>query len=870
MTRYSLAITTALAVVLAATASQAAQQPDPVDAADVWVEPAMIALGDTLSGTLADGDSRTGADGLMDRYVMDLEAGTRVELTLRSDAFDTYLIAGIVRPDGFEQIAQDDDGLGEGLNSRLRFTAAETGRYEIRARGFAAMGEGDYTLTTAARTDVMTGQPAGSIAYGGQARGTLSPDDTPVEWAEEFRYDAYRFQARAGDRLEAALRSDDFDTTLMLMSESRWGVVEQLAFDDDGLGEGTNSRLIFFAPEDGEYALWASSYGPEEAGAYSLTLTQLRPLPTPTPIAVGETLSGLLETADPVGDTGGPYDAFVLHAEAGQRLEIASDSTSFPTTLGIGQAVGIGGWEALAYGDNYAGDRTSSRILFSPSSSGDYIVRVIGVEAAMRGDYTVTVRDRGPLPPPPPPGSIRVGDSLTGWLQEGDGVNVDEKYFDEYDVHTQAGQRLSLTVRSDAFDTYLEVYRRQPDGTFAEVMSDDDSGGDLDSRGLLRAEGGDYRVRVTSFGMGEVGDYTLAIRDLGTVARPASLTWGRTVSGQIDDNDALSESETRYDSYRFRLNEGERAQFIARSEAFDTLLIAAREGPDGFEIVTYDDDGMGDGTTNSRMVITADQTGDYELWVMPLDPATSGAYTVTGRELGPSPEPRPIAPGETIEGSLQDGDGVAYEGMTYDGYRFEGQAGQRIRVDMNSTAFDTFLLVGVHGPGGLTAIAENDDSGAGTDSSVMLTLPSDARYEIWATSYAVGETGDYSLLLTDMGPEPEPGSLLIGSTIRGALSENDPMAVDGIYYDAYRFSAEAGRAVRITATSNAIDSYLQLGQMEGRVFNVLQEDDDGLSDLNSLITFTPETDGTYVVRVRSYGAGEVGDYVLTVEDATAE
>jgi len=270
------------------------------------------------------------------------------------------------------------------------------------------------------------------------------------------------------------------------------------------------------------------------------------------------------------------------------------------------------------------------------------------------------------------------------------------------------------------------------------------------------------------------------------------------------------------------------------------------------------------------MVITADQTGDYELWVMPLDPATSGAYTVTGRELGPSPEPRPIAPGEMIEGSLQDGDGVAYEGMTYDGYRFEGQAGQRIRVDMNSTAFDTFLLVGVHGPGGLTAIAENDDSGAGTDSSVMLTLPSDARYEIWASSYAVGETGAYSLLLTDMGPEPEPGSLLIGSTIRGALSESDPMAVDGIYYDAYRFSAEAGRAVRITATSNAIDSYLQLGQMEERVFNVLQEDDDGLSDLNSLITFTPEMDGTYVVRVRSYGAGEVGDYVLTVEDALAE
>ena len=126
------------------------------------------------------------------------------------------------------------------------------------------------------------------------------------------------------------------------------------------------------------------------------------------------------------------------------------------------------------------------------------------------------------------------------------------------------------------------------------------------------------------------------------------------------------------------------------------------------------------------------------------------------------------------------------------------------------------------------------------------------------------------MTLADLGPEPEPGSLLIGSTIRGSLSDTDPVGPDGAYYDAYRFTAAAGQTVRITATSNAIDSFLELGRMDGRSFTVEYEDDDGLSDLNSLITFTPETEDTYVVRVRSFGAGETGDYVLTVEDGPGE
>lgn|GEM_PF-136032 len=871
MTRSILAAGTALGVLMAAASAAAAGQPDGAAAAAAWVDPIYVHLGEAVTGTLAEGDSHTDEDGFLDRYVLDLEVGAQVEVVMRSAAFDTFLVAGFLGAEGFEQIALDDDGLGEGLNSRLRFRAAEAGRYEIRARGFAGLGAGEYALRFSERAPLDVVAPVGSIAVGGAVTGALSADDAAFDWAEDYRYDAYRFRAHQGEPLEAVVRSSEFDTTLMVMSESRWGVVEQLTFDDDGLGEGTDSRIRFYAPSDGDYELRVSSFGPGQTGAYRLALNPRAAWPEPVAITLGLPMSGEIGSGDAVSDDDRPFDAYALTAAAGQRFEILANSPAFPTSIEIGRLGGVNGWEPLAYGDNYLAGQTSSRLLFSPTEAGDYVVRIGGSEPAMRGEYSLVVNDRGPLPPTPPPGSISVGDSLAGTLAEGDGVTPEEKYFDEFDVRASAGQRLSVTVRSDVFDTYLEIYRRQDDGTYLIAVSDDDGGGDLDSRSGLTTDGGDYRIRVTSFAAGEAGYYSLAVRDLGPPAPPSPMALGQAVEGAITASDYLTETEGPYDSYGFTAAEGERIQFVARSEAFDTFLIVARRDGERFEFLHYDDDGMGDGTTNSRLTFIPEEAGDYELWVMPLDPATLGAYSLESRNLGPTPSSTPLAMGATVSGELREGDGLSAEGTTYDGYTFQGAAGQRILLNMYSAAFDTFLLLGMHGEDGLNAIGENDDfTPQETSSSITMTLPRDALYEVWATSHAVGETGRYSLTLTDLGPEPEPGSLLVGSTIRGTLGEQDPVGADGAYFDAFRFVAEAGQPIRITATSNAFDTYLQLGRMDGRVFTVDQEDDDGLSDLNSLISFTPETAGPYVVRVRSYASGETGAYVLTVEDAPTE
>jgi len=328
----------------------------------------------------------------------------------------------------------------------------------------------------------------------------------------------------------------------------------------------------------------------------------------------------------------------------------------------------------------------------------------------------------------------------------------------------------------------------------------------------------------------------------------------------------MTETEARYDPYVFRLAEGERAEFVARSEEFDTLLVIARRWDEGgHELLAYDDDGLGEGT-NSRLVFTAPETGEYELWVTPYDASGLGSFSLETSALGPTPPPVRMDFGQSIVGQLDASDSMTMEGPNYDAYAFTGTAGQRVRVEMRSGDFDTFLLLGMYGPDGLSAVAEDDDGlGEGTDSRVTYTLPQTGEYEFWATSYSAGESGAYEVRLIDLGPAPAPGSVVIGSTVRGELSADDPQDEYGSYFDAYRFTAEEGERIRITLTSNAFDPFLYLGRMNGGVFSGEWSDDDGLSGLNSLLEFTAPAAGEYVLRARSFGPGSTGEYVLTVE-----
>ncbi len=103
----------------------------------------------THNGTLEDSDPRVEQDNSpYDEYTFDAGEGWTITAEMRSDAFDTYL--WLIGPGG-NSLMQDDDGLGEGTNSRITYTAPERGTYTVRCNSYDGQGRGAYTVHITAR-----------------------------------------------------------------------------------------------------------------------------------------------------------------------------------------------------------------------------------------------------------------------------------------------------------------------------------------------------------------------------------------------------------------------------------------------------------------------------------------------------------------------------------------------------------------------------------------------------------------------------------------------------------------------------------------------------------------------------------------------
>jgi len=247
-----------------------------------------------------------------------------------------------------------------------------------------------------------------------------------------------------------------------------------------------------------------------------------------------------------------------------------------------------------------------------------------------------------------------------------------------------------------------------------------------------------------------------------------------------------------------------------------------------------------------------------------------------------------ITLGDTVNGTLSDTLRRAL-------YLFEGQADVEVTITLTSDDFDSYLLL-LDANGDV--LVEDDDSAGRLDSQIVFTLPDDAEYTIVATSLrefsSNGEffqEGDFTLALNgdgtstpnnnsgDATPTPtsptstpqsqqnqtqqstEPGTIGIGDTIEGTLTQDDPRL-------AYAFDGTANQEVTITLISEDFDSYLLLLDENG---SQVAEDDDSAGRLDSQIIYTLEADGTYTIiatslrEVRSEGSEFApGDFTLSL------
>lgn len=221
-------------------------------------------------------------------------------------------------------------------------------------------------------------------------------------------------------------------------------------------------------------------------------------------------------------------------------------------------------------------------------------------------------------------------------------------------------------------------------------------------------------------------------------------------------------------------------------------------------------------------------------------------------------------------------------------WEFSGNRGDHIQILMEGDAqLDSYL--GIIDQASEQVLAEDDDSGGGSNAYIEMTLPSSGSFIIVATRYnfdAGTSQGKYTLSLTGSGSTQnvsntsssaatEPMEIDAGVWYMGDIMLDQ--SVDGViennaYAQLYSLDLQAGTeiVVAMLAYNSPLDSYLLFATEEG---DVLAEDDDtgaqvnGAGQLDAFLDLTISQTGTYFVIATRSGAEmgtTTGEYMLII------
>lgn len=231
--------------------------------------------------------------------------------------------------------------------------------------------------------------------------------------------------------------------------------------------------------------------------------------------------------------------------------------------------------------------------------------------------------------------------------------------------------------------------------------------------------------------------------------------------------------------------------------------------------------------------------------------------------------PKPITLGQTLQGSIVAGTTKADDGTPYDLYVYRGTPGERVRVAMDSSAFDAYLAVGtVAAPACAGDCQTNDDGGTGTNAALTVAVPSGGVLQIRANTIGADDLGAYSLTVS---APPAPARvtlrpLALNRAATGTLDERSPTDDSDLPFDLWTVKGRAGQSLVIRLNAEELDPMVSFGQMSDGMFVAESTDDDSGPGSNARLNVTLGESGEGVVKASSYSADGGGSYTLTVGD----
>ncbi|MFL5385487.1 MAG: S1C family serine protease [Longimicrobiaceae bacterium] len=505
-------------------------------------------------------------------------------------------------------------------------------------------------------------------------------------------------------------------------------------------------------------------------------------------IAVGQTVTGRLTDSDFVLPDGSYADSYVYMGRAGERITATLRSSDFDAYLVVDDPRSAT-WQET---DDDGGGNLDSELTVTLPRDGPYLIVANSVAAQATGNYQITLRSAGRGPVGPGSGGaggrgtlsdlarmqlprITAGQSVSGRLTTEDFLRTDDNtYADGYLYSGRAGERLTVTMQSSAFSSWVVV--DDPNGPMRE--HDDGQAGEPAQVTVTLPHDGNYLIVANSVTRSS-GAYTLSIRSGrgggvddggprggrgGTLEELAQtqlprISQGQTVNGTLDQGDfLLSSDRTWADGYFYDGREGEQITVTLRSTAFDAWLVV--DDPNGPLRETNDD---GAGGRDARITVTLPHDGRYMIVANSLRRGATGVYSLSVQSARGSDRTRAgrgsagtledlgarelpwVQAGSTVNGRLTDEDFLRSDDDTYaDGFAYRARAGETITVTMRSTSLDSWIEV--YQPDG-SFREHDDDGGGGNNAELTVTFPTAGRYVIAANAVRPRSTGSYTLTI---------------------------------------------------------------------------------------------------------------------------
>ncbi len=325
--------------------------------------------------------------------------------------------------------------------------------------------------------------------------GNLATNDSTLDNGEYL--DLYELELIAGQEVNIALASNDFDTYLIVQSP------EEISYENDDAAETTaqySSNITIPVIVSGTYKVAVTSYEAASQGAYQLVISKQN-----------DVYDGLseeqLSAADAQFDSGEYYDVYEYNFSAGEHITLALSSSQFDPYLMV-----ISPSEQRQENDDYAGQSHISRLEFDVAEAGTWKVYVSSYEQGESGAYQLVIghgnaQTAGQAAPQA--NNTPAATVYNGSLQFGDSTLDTGEYADLYEINLAVGQQIVANLSSTGFNTYLGI--RSPSGVVTEL--DELANQARQSRISLTAnEAGIWTVFVTTMQAGEQGNYSLSIR----------------------------------------------------------------------------------------------------------------------------------------------------------------------------------------------------------------------------------------------------------------------------------------------------------------------------------------------------------------------